>query len=313
MSSESLIPIQPMKCLIVDDSRAIIAIIRRVIENSDVLNLKIETAADGDKALRLMDEFHADLVISDWHMPKMSGLEMIQAMQQKGHAKFKFGFITTEKNPVLLNEGVRNGALFILQKPFDDWELKRVVSEAVEEILASQRKAIEPPKTDEGELVPANELTNHIADSLGNIPFRLIAKQTMLYEHLTPLNLLGLYSSKGQAGIYAIAVLDMKAVCMIGGGALRRSPVEVRAAMLSAEPDPAIVAKAGEFLLAISRTLSTTNPNASSPVSLFKESLVKNTFQKLTEVLSSPCRRSDYRLSIPGYGEGHIAFFTVTQ
>ena len=206
-----------------------------------------------------------------------------------------------------------NGALFILQKPFDDWELKRVVSEAVEEILASQRKAIEPPKTDEGELVPANELTNHIADSLGNIPFRLIAKQTMLYEHLTPLNLLGLYSSKGQAGIYAIAVLDMKAVCMIGGGALRRSPVEVRAAMLSAEPDPAIVAKAGEFLLAISRTLSTTNPNASSPVSLFKESLVKNTFQKLTEVLSSPCRRSDYRLSIPGYGEGHIAFYTVTQ
>jgi hypothetical protein len=38
---------------------------------------------------------------------------------------------------------------------------------------------------------------------------------------------------------------------------------------------------------------------------------VKNNFAKLAEVLEQQDNRSDYRLSIPGYGEGRIAFFVM--
>jgi hypothetical protein len=47
-------------------------------------------------------------------------------------------------------------------------------------------------------------------------------------------------------------------------------------------------------------------------VSLAKASIVKNTFAKLSEVLAQTERRSDFRIAIPGYGEGRMAFFVMT-
>ena len=46
-------------------------------------------------------------------------------------------------------------------------------------------------------------------------------------------------------------------------------------------------------------------------VTLAKASVVKNSFAKLAEVLAQPGHRSDFRLSIPGYGEGRMAFFVM--
>jgi CheY-like chemotaxis protein len=302
---------KPLKFLIVDDSRAIVAIIRRAITNCGYEPVEIQTAMNGEQALDMIEAFAPDLVITDWHMPKVSGLEMVQALRQMGHHKVRVGFVTTEKTPALLAEAINNGAMFILHKPFNDAELVEVVAAAVKDIaeLALEKPAVQPKKADDP--VPAAALQAHLQACLGNIPFRLIPQEKMVPEKLTPSNLLGLYSATARNGVYAIAVMDANAVCIVGGGSARKTPADVRAAMATGQPDVQMLIKAKEFLQSVANTLTESAQDPAVSVSLAKESLVKNTFAKLAEVLARPNNRSDFRLSIPGYGEGRMAFFVV--
>lgn len=117
--------------LIVDDSRAIQAIVRRVVENCQYPNAEIRVAANGEEALQILETFKPQLVITDWHMPKVSGLELLQTMRQSGLTDIEVGFITTESSEALLNEARTNGAAFVINKPFRDDILIKHLRETV--------------------------------------------------------------------------------------------------------------------------------------------------------------------------------------
>jgi CheY-like chemotaxis protein len=304
-------PIQlskPLKFLVVDDSRAIQAIIRRAILKCGYEPVEVRTALDGEQALDVIEAFVPDLVITDWHMPKVSGLEMVQALRQMGHKHVRVGFVTTERTPALLDQAISNGAMFILHKPFDDAELATAVMSSVQDLAKHMPAA---PKIAPG---PVHESSLHklLHTTLGKIPFRLIAGEPMTVEKLPPNNLLGLYVATGHKGVYAIGVMDGNAVCMVGGGSLRRMPPEVRAAMESGQYDESMLTKANDFMRSAAQCMSESADPGPVTVSLAKASVVKNTFSKLSEVLVQNGKRSDFRIAIPGYGEGRIAFFVVT-
>ena len=319
----------PLKFLIVDDSRAIQAIIRRAITNCGYEPIEIQTALDGEQALEIIETYTPNLIITDWHMPKVTGLEMVQTLRQLGHHNMRVGFVTTEKTPALLDQAKSNGALFILHKPFDDAELVSVVTAAIKDIadIAAAEAATfviggksdnttnpnfaSTTKKRAEEPLSFAAMQMQLLHYLGNIPFRLIPNEEMSYDKLTPNNLLGLYASSDRKGVYAIGVMDANAICMVGGGAARKSPMEVRAAMHADQPDEVMLSKAHEFMrsLGLNLTESLGEPNAK--VKLAKASVVKNTFAKLSEVLSTDSHRSDFRIAIPGYGEGRMAFFVM--
>lgn len=319
----------PLKFLIVDDSRAIQAIIRRAITNCGYEPLEIKTAMDGEQALEIIEKFTPNLIITDWHMPKVTGLEMVQTLRQLGHYNMRVGFVTTEKTPALLDQAKSNGALFILNKPFDDAELVSVVTAAVKDIadIAAAEAAtfvIGGKSDNTASTAPANvtkkraeepvtfaAMQMQLLHYLGNIPFRLIPNEPMVYEKLTPNNLLGLYASSDRKGVYAIGVMDANAICMVGGGAARKSPMEVRAAMHADQPDEVMLSKSHEFLRSLGLNLTETLNETGAKVKLAKASVVKNTFAKLSEVLATDTHRSDFRIAIPGYGEGRMAFFVM--
>ena len=311
MKATPILLSKPLKFLVVDDSRAIQAIVRRAILRCGYEPVEVRTALDGDQALDIIESFVPDLVITDWHMPKVSGLEMVQALRQMGHANIRVGFVTTEKTPALLNQAISNGAMFILHKPFDDAELAAAVVSSVKDLAnlvpapptTLQKKVVEP--------VTESSLHNQLKAALGNIPFRLIAHDPMTVDKLPPNNLLGLYVGTGHKGVYAICVMDGNAICMVGGGASRKLPPEVRAAMESGQPDETMMSKANEFMRAIAQCMAETADPGPVTVSLAKASIVKNTFAKLSEVLAQTGRRSDFRIAIPGYGEGRMAFFVM--
>ena len=324
----STVPIQlpsPLRFLVVDDSRAIQAIVRRAILHCGYSPIEVETALDGEQALDMIVSFKPDLVITDWHMPKVSGLEMVQALRQLGHQDVRVGFVTTERTPALLEEAISNGALFILHKPFDDAELVAVVANAVKDLVSGA------PTTPDGATTSSQDAASAMAqrrgedpishaamqllllDRLGNIPFRLIPHEKMLLETLTAQNLLGLYAANEVKGVYAIGLMDTNAVCMVGGGAARMLPNEVRALMASGQPSTVMLDKAHEFLRAAAVGLSESAAPPVTEVTLAKASVVKNTFAKLATVLAQPEQRSDFRLAIPGYGEGRMAFFVMTS
>lgn len=304
---------QPLKFLVVDDSRAIQAIVRRAILKCGYEPLEVRTALDGEQALEMMDNYVPDLVVTDWHMPKVSGLELLQAMRQMGHNKVRVGFVTTEKTPALLDQAISSGAMFILPKPFDDAELVAVVTAAVKDLVTPQvvpsAPAAQTPVLDGP--VTAQALQQQLSAHLGKIPFRLIAHERMTMEQLTPSNLLGLYVASGRKGVYGIGVLDANAVCMIGGGGARMAPPEVRAAMASGQPSETMLARANDFLGLVGQCLTQTVAGEAASVTLAKASVVKNTFAKLAEVMVQSGSRSDFRIAIPGYGEGRLAFFVV--
>lgn len=324
----STVPIQlpsPLRFLVVDDSRAIQAIVRRAILHCGYSPIEVETALDGDQALDLIETFKPDLVITDWHMPKVSGLEMVQALRQLGHQDVRVGFVTTERTPALLEEAISNGALFILHKPFDDAELVAVVANAVKDLVGEAPAVSDSTAASTPNAAPAlmqrkgEEPISHAAmqllllDRLGNIPFRLIPHEKMVLEALTTNNLLGLYAAKDVKGVYAIAVMDANAVCMVGGGAARMLPNDVRALMATGLPSTVMMDKANEFLRAAAASLSESAVSSATEVTMAKASVVKNTFAKLAAVLSQQGQRSDFRLAIPGYGEGRMAFFVMTS
>ena len=310
---------RPLKFLIVDDSRAIQAIVSRAVQQCGYQPLEIEFASDGRMGLEALKTFTPDLVITDWHMPHMSGLEMVQTMRQLGHLKLRVGFVTTERTERLLNEAIRNGAMFIVHKPFDDAELIAVVSAAINDLvgeLLPQAQApavptaqVEPPAALPA-MVSVPAISEVLTQVLGAIPYRLVTSDPMTPDNLTPNLLLGLYSASSKKGVHVIGLLDANAVCMIGGGALRTQPTMVRTAMAQEMPAQTFIDGAHKFLSACAACLLPTVP-AGSTVSLSKGSVVKRSFAKLQEVLVAKGERADFRISIPGYGQGRIAFFLM--
>jgi len=111
-----------MKVLLVDDSGVMRKIIARGL-NSLWVDEVVE-AADGVEALaKFGDGEGFDLIVTDWNMPNMNGLELIQAVRGAGH-KTPIMMITTEseKSQVLL--AIRAGVNDYLVKPFDQETLQ---------------------------------------------------------------------------------------------------------------------------------------------------------------------------------------------
>jgi len=106
-----------MKILIVDDSRAMRLIVMRALRQAGFGDHTLVEAADGAEALALIQDSAPDLVLSDWNMPKMSGIDLLRALHEK-HLMVKFGFVTSEVTAETKQMALDTGALFLITKPF---------------------------------------------------------------------------------------------------------------------------------------------------------------------------------------------------
>jgi two-component system, chemotaxis family, chemotaxis protein CheY len=104
-------------CLLVDDSKAIRAIVRPIIAN---LGFSVVEAADGAEALKVCQAKFPTAVLLDWNMPVMNGLEFLKALRATpgGDAPIVI-FCTTKDRPEQIEEGLRFGANEYIMKPFD--------------------------------------------------------------------------------------------------------------------------------------------------------------------------------------------------
>lgn len=104
-------------CLVVDDSRVIRMVARKILEE---LNFKVIEAEDGKQALDRCKEELPDGVLLDWNMPNMDGMEFMKAMRQlPGGDGVIVVFCTTENDLSHIQEAVAAGANEYIMKPFD--------------------------------------------------------------------------------------------------------------------------------------------------------------------------------------------------
>lgn len=107
------------KVLVVDDSKAMRMIVRRTLRQAGYDGLDVQEAGDGAEAMTVIDSFGPDLVLSDWNMPNVSGIELLRQLRGKGDAR-PFGFVTSEGTAEMRKLAADNGALFLIAKPFDE-------------------------------------------------------------------------------------------------------------------------------------------------------------------------------------------------
>jgi sigma-B regulation protein RsbU (phosphoserine phosphatase) len=133
-------PDVPHRVLIVDDSR----LQRRILSSSvKRWGFEVHEAASGEEALEICQTVAPDLVLSDWMMPGMNGLEFCDAFRKVTVDRYGYFILLTsksEKNEVAI--GLEAGADDFLTKPVDSNELRARIA-AGERILRMQRELTE--------------------------------------------------------------------------------------------------------------------------------------------------------------------------
>ncbi|HET9140539.1 response regulator [Actinophytocola sp.] len=106
-----------MKILVADDSRVMRQIVIRTLRQADFGDHEIIEAPDGAAAFETVGAEKPDLVLSDWNMPGMTGIELLRALRAGGN-EVPFGFITSESSEEMAKMATDAGALFLIVKPF---------------------------------------------------------------------------------------------------------------------------------------------------------------------------------------------------
>jgi two-component system, sensor histidine kinase and response regulator len=92
----------------------------------------IHTAKDGAEALRILHQHRVDVVLSDWNMPVMSGLELLQAMRADPKLRaIPLVMITAEAERDKVQEAIASGVTSLLLKPYSPSQLLTRVGKAL--------------------------------------------------------------------------------------------------------------------------------------------------------------------------------------
>lgn len=106
-----------MKILVVDDSKAMRMIIIRTLRQAGFEGHAITEAVNGADAMAKLTAEPHDVVLSDWNMPEMSGIELLAAVKAAGMG-VRFGFVTSEGTGPMRQQATDSGAEFLIAKPF---------------------------------------------------------------------------------------------------------------------------------------------------------------------------------------------------
>ncbi len=114
-----------MKILIVDDSSTMRRIIGNVVMQLGFNKENYDEAEDGLKAWNLLKENNYDVILTDWNMPNMNGLELVKKVRMEGtHIKTPIIMITTEGGKSEVIEALKAGVNNYIVKPFPAETLK---------------------------------------------------------------------------------------------------------------------------------------------------------------------------------------------
>lgn len=259
-----------MKILIVDDSTAMQSIIRRGIEQLAYDDINFEKANDGDEALTVIQQWKPDLVVSDWHMPNMNGIDMLYQLNQSMQ-QINVGFVTTENSEQKIQQAVNAGALFIVQKPFTLVTLHNAIQPIIKNFLKEEILDVDNIKEEKKPLknnkpksnaqtsiqLPTQPILTTMINSMFEAPVQCELSDPINIDTEKSSYLLGLYSDEQKKSVHAIAIADIKATYILG---------HARYATTHSSPDKIIMEHCRYLLKKIATLFN--NPQSNTTISL---------------------------------------------
>ncbi len=160
------------KILVVEDDLDLRSIVEDWLKHEHHL---VEVASKGDEAMELIGIYPYDLIILDWQLPNMSGIEILKKYRQKG-GKTPVLMLTGQDQTDHIETGLDSGADDYLTKPFH-----------MKELSARIRALLRRPQTVTENVLRAGELCLNprtFAVTKGGAEIRLLPKEFALLEFL---------------------------------------------------------------------------------------------------------------------------------
>jgi two-component system, chemotaxis family, chemotaxis protein CheY len=117
-----------MRVIIADDSAVMRRIVMRTLRQAGYADCDVTEAVDGAELVALVRADEPDLVLSDWNMPNMTGINALIMLRAEG-CNVPFGFVTSEGSELMREQAAAAGAAFLVAKPF--------TAEAMQEAMAA--------------------------------------------------------------------------------------------------------------------------------------------------------------------------------
>src|SRR2546425_12034488 len=115
--------------LVADDESHILHVVSLKLRNA---GFRVITARDGQEALEMAQQSHPDLLITDYHMPQLSGLELCQRLKRDAATSNIPAIMLTARGYHLdPNDTEQSGILRMLSKPFSPRQLLTTVNEVL--------------------------------------------------------------------------------------------------------------------------------------------------------------------------------------
>ena len=131
-----------MKILVVDDFSTMRRIVRNLLVELGFSNPLIQEADDGENALIMLRNQPFDLVVTDWNMPNMSGIDLLRAIRAEAALKgLPVLMVTAENNRDQIIAAAQAGVNGYIVKPFTAITLKEKLGKIFERIAASGASA----------------------------------------------------------------------------------------------------------------------------------------------------------------------------
>lgn len=118
-----------MKALVVDDSEVMRKVLIGALARADITD--IDQAADGKEAVAKAGSGTYDLILMDWYMPNMLGIDAVKAIRGAGN-KVPIIMVTTEAEKSRVIEALKAGANNYIIKPFEPQAIVKKISETIE-------------------------------------------------------------------------------------------------------------------------------------------------------------------------------------
>jgi two-component system chemotaxis response regulator CheY len=118
-----------MTALVIEDDKPLRWILEKILKD----NFEVISKPDGFNGLGWLAQGNIpNLIITDFHLPKMNGLKFINSLKKSGvYKKIPIIVISGEEDPILASACIDAGADGFLNKPFDPTELKNLIHELV--------------------------------------------------------------------------------------------------------------------------------------------------------------------------------------